>query len=367
MNRSLSVYLDLIRFLAAMVVFLGHLAGKRFTGGLFWQLSPLLSEAVTVFFVISGFVISYVVYERREDSDSYIVARTARIASVAIPALLITAVLDAYGRSLHPEYYNEAWGFSQEWPALQYGGALLFLNRIWYAQVDVGSNLPYWSLCYEVWYYAIFGMFLFARGKTRLFGCMAAAALCGPAILSLLPVWLSGLAAHRCCRKEFIGPRVGLALSVLTALALVVYLYPGVQLDAAVPQLPSFFGRKDAVHDWIVGALFAAHLVGISAASAILFRFIMPLAQPVRWLAGATFSIYLFHLPLAQFLTTVVPWPPAHALTRVVIIAGSLMLIFAAAECTERRKDLWMPFARMLLSVMKSMRRLFSAHQAAAS
>ncbi|MBC9176892.1 acyltransferase family protein [Pseudoroseomonas ludipueritiae] len=367
MNRSLSVYLDLVRFLAAMVVFLGHLAGKRFTGGLFWQANPLMDEAVTVFFVMSGFVISYVVYERRENRDSYFVARVARITSVAIPALLMTAVLDGIGRSLHPEYYNESWGFSDNQPVLQYAGALLFLNRIWYAQVDVGSNLPYWSLCYEVWYYFVFGMFFFGRGKARLLGCAAAAAICGPAILSLMPIWLCGLVAHRCCRRAFIGQGAGLALSLFTATALVAYLSVAKQFDAVLPQLSSFFGRENIVHDWIVGVLFAAHLVGISAASTGLARFILPLARPIRWLAGATFSIYLFHLPLAQFLTTVVPWPPEHALTRIVMLAGSLGLIFVAAEFTERRKGLWMPFARMLLNSLKSTRRLVSARQTATS
>jgi peptidoglycan/LPS O-acetylase OafA/YrhL len=367
MNRSLSVYLDLIRFLAAMVVFLGHLAGQRFTGGLFWQLAPLMDEAVAVFFVISGFVISYVVYERREDRDSYVVARVARIASVAVPALLLTAVLDGSGRALHPEYYNGSWGFSEEGPVLQYAGALLFLNRIWYVQANVGSNLPYWSLCYEVWYYILFGIFLFARGRTRLLGCLAVAALCGPAILSLLPVWLCGLVAHRCCRKALISPGIGLALSVLTAAALAAYLGAAQPLDAALPQFSLFFGREDVLHNWIVGILFAAHLVGISAASTILVPVIMPLGRPIRWLAGATFSIYLFHLPLGQFLTTVVPWPPEHALTRIVMTAGSLTLIFAAAEFTERRKGLWVPFGRMMLQTLKSARRLSSAHQATAS
>jgi peptidoglycan/LPS O-acetylase OafA/YrhL len=350
MKKPLSVYLDLVRFLAAMVVLLGHLSGKRFTGGLFWPVAPLMDEAVTVFFVISGFVISYVVYERREGRDAYIAARASRILSVAIPALLTTALCDSLGRSLHPEYYAEGWGFSGEQTWLQYGGALLFLNRIWYAEANVGSNLPYWSLCYEVWYYVAFGFMVFGRGKTRFFGVLGTLAICGPTIASMLPVWLFGVLAHRCCMAGRLGPKAGTVLCLSTAAGIALYLGFGSEADSGLLRFPAFFNRDETPHDYIIGALFAAHLVGASAASGVLSRVIMPLSRPVRWLAGATFSIYLFHLPVAQFLTTVVAWPPNHVMTRAVVVVGTLVIVFAAAQVTERRKDLWKPLVARLLS-----------------
>jgi peptidoglycan/LPS O-acetylase OafA/YrhL len=54
-----------------------------------------------------------------------------------------------------------------------------------------------------------------------------------------------------------------------------------------------------------------------------------------------TFSLYLFHLPVAQFLTTVTPWPPASWSARVVSVAGTFLLVVLLAELTERRKDIW--------------------------
>ena len=42
MNRATSLYLDLARFIAALVVFLGHVSGQRLTGGLFWQFGPYM-------------------------------------------------------------------------------------------------------------------------------------------------------------------------------------------------------------------------------------------------------------------------------------------------------------------------------------
>ena len=61
MPKSLSVYLDLIRLLAALLVFIVHANYQGFTGGLpvLWRLGGLGNDAVMVFFVLSGFVLSH--------------------------------------------------------------------------------------------------------------------------------------------------------------------------------------------------------------------------------------------------------------------------------------------------------------------
>ncbi len=52
MNKQFSIYLDLIRFLAASVVFLSHAPG--FSGGWLWQLGGLGHEAVVIFLFYPG-------------------------------------------------------------------------------------------------------------------------------------------------------------------------------------------------------------------------------------------------------------------------------------------------------------------------
>ena len=64
MNRTTSIYLDLVRFLAAVVVLLTHLAYKRFTGGLIIEWRTYGNDAVMVFFVLSGYVIAHTVATR---------------------------------------------------------------------------------------------------------------------------------------------------------------------------------------------------------------------------------------------------------------------------------------------------------------
>ena len=111
MNRATSLYLDLARFIAALVVFGGHVSGQRLTGGLFWQFGLYMSHAVTVFFVLSGFVIRFATDQRETTAHAYGISRAARIYSVALPALAATFILDSIGHHIHPDYYSARWGY----------------------------------------------------------------------------------------------------------------------------------------------------------------------------------------------------------------------------------------------------------------
>jgi peptidoglycan/LPS O-acetylase OafA/YrhL len=131
LTKETSLYLDVLRFVAAMVVFLGHVSGSRFTGGLLWQLGPFSGEAITVFFARSGFAIGYVTDHRERTATSYVVAEAARIYSVALPALLITSTLDAIGRSIRPELYTASWGYEADGRIWQFLSGLFFVKQVW--------------------------------------------------------------------------------------------------------------------------------------------------------------------------------------------------------------------------------------------
>ncbi|MCO6419584.1 acyltransferase [Siccirubricoccus sp. KC 17139] len=341
MPSALSIYLDAIRLAAALVVFVGHISGARFTGGLFWQVGPYMDEAVTIFFVMSGFVIGHVVFDRRESAAAYAINRAARIASVAVPALMATLLLDTLGRAVNPGLYGAWWGFSDQDLPLQYLTSLLFVNQIWYLKLIPGSNLPYWSLGYEVWYYAIFGAAVFVRGRARYAAVLLLCAACGPAMLALFPVWLLGLLAQRLAAANRLPAGPGLALFLATLLGLGLYLpyqngHPGL-----IPTLPEVFAQPRATHDYLTGLLVAANLVAFRAAAAWLGPLLLPFGRAIRWAAGATFTLYLFHLPVAQFLAALIPLAPDHKVTRLAVFGLSLVACFAIAEVTERRKEGW--------------------------
>ena len=111
MNHGTSLYLDLIRFFAAAMVFVTHASYERFTGG--WMreigLGSFGNDAVVVFFVLSGLVIAYVCHAREKTLRDYALSRAARIYSVVIPCLLLTVILDFAGSRINYAPYAGWW------------------------------------------------------------------------------------------------------------------------------------------------------------------------------------------------------------------------------------------------------------------
>lgn len=80
MPLNFSIYLDLVYFLAAMVVFLGHASGMQLTAGFPWELGPYGDTRVVVFSVLSGFVIAYVTDVKERTWQLYSTSRVAHVA-----------------------------------------------------------------------------------------------------------------------------------------------------------------------------------------------------------------------------------------------------------------------------------------------
>ena len=132
MPAPLSVYLDLTRLCAAVLVFLMHSH---------YYLTPQLTyfvsygrESVAIFFVLSGFVIAFVSNEKETDWRDYSVARLSRIYSVAIPAILVTIVADFIGTHYNFAAYQDLIFYRRESvdSVLSY---FLFANQLWFRHV----------------------------------------------------------------------------------------------------------------------------------------------------------------------------------------------------------------------------------------
>jgi peptidoglycan/LPS O-acetylase OafA/YrhL len=332
-RRETSIYLNAVRFFAALAVFLGHVSGRRFTDGLLWPFAEYMDIAVIIFFVLSGYVIAYVTDKRERTLDSYSINRIARILSVALPALALTFVLDTIGRQLHPEYYSAAWGYSSDRIWLQYLTGLTFTNELWSNHINVGSMLPYWSLGFEVWYYAIFAAFWFLRGKARIILTAILCLIAGPKILFLFPIWIGGFAVYHVGKHRALTQGWALCIFTVTfAVPLVLF---------AMTSLVNLRLKTSYLELYLAAAMFLLNILAIQNVSAHFGGVLRGLERPIGWLAGMTFSLYLYHLPVAQFLTTLVPWAPHDIRTRVIMMVGTFIIIAALAEVTERRKNAW--------------------------
>lgn len=76
MTNSLSLYLDALRFGAALTVFVSHYAKGRYSGGLFWEMTDYGRIGVLVFFVLSGFVIAWVTETKKRTLEEYALSRS---------------------------------------------------------------------------------------------------------------------------------------------------------------------------------------------------------------------------------------------------------------------------------------------------
>jgi peptidoglycan/LPS O-acetylase OafA/YrhL len=295
-------------------------------------------QAVDVFFVLSGFVIAFVTDNRERDAMTYSVNRLARIGSVAIPALALTFCLDWLGKSVRPELYA-GWGQHDYSVAWQYVSGLLFVNELWFWDVPQGSNLPYWSLGFEVWYYIIFGLAFFAPRRWKLPAAGAAMLIAGPRIVALFPLWLMGLGCYHLITNTVRRPVLGRTLFVVSAVALLCYELSAGRHGRLAWLAPAFMGHPEFVQDYLVGSLFTLNLIGFAnfAPPGLLDR---P-ARTIRWLAGRTFSLYLYHYPIMHFLAAEVALPVRDWRMRTLIVVGTLVGCFALAEVTECRKEWW--------------------------
>jgi len=302
-------------------------------------------DAVVGFFVLSGFVIAHTSAERHADLRDYAVARLTRLWSVAVPALLFAFLVDQIAHDAAPAL-DPLWSDGRS-PPVQLLGSLLFLNEIWFGSATPSANVPYWSVGYEFWYYALFGFAFYLRGRRRVFALAAAALIAGPKILLLAPIWLMGVVAYYIVRSGGVGPRSGLALFIGSLAAYLaaslIELRPALEWRAAlmVPGGIDLSWSSEFIWKMLAGAMATANIVGFAAiAGRVNLRAI---EAPVRWLAGMTFSIYLFHWPLLMLVmmsAASLGWPEIWpAWWSGLVLAALLAVIAGVAEFTERRKD----------------------------
>jgi peptidoglycan/LPS O-acetylase OafA/YrhL len=143
-----SLYLDVIRFAAAVMVACGHLTQHYFSSG--WtDHTTYAVNAVGIFFVLSGFVIRYITRLKYHSIGEYWIDRAARIYSVVLPAVAFTLVADAISHAVNPGYYLGNWSGNVDHPLLRLFTNLTFTSQVWSHSIALFSNGPFWSLSYE--------------------------------------------------------------------------------------------------------------------------------------------------------------------------------------------------------------------------
>jgi peptidoglycan/LPS O-acetylase OafA/YrhL len=349
MNKQFSIYLDFLRFTAACLVFISHV--PRFAGGWGWQIAGFGHEAVVIFFVLSGFVISYVVFDRKESALKYSVSRLSRIYSVAIPAIILTTVLYYLGSAINPSAFAEL-NLKLNSPIWTITSALFFLNQSWLA-TPVFSNLPYWSLGYEVLYYVFFGFLIYTQGSVRIILLIALSCIMGPSILLYLPIWLAGVLCFKASKRYHLTLKLSLFLFVLSVIGIVFFFNSDIQAMVNTTA-HNFIG--DHFYQFLLepAELFAADyvlcvFVCVNIFSAYnLAKYVRDCNQriefSIRTLSAHTFSLYLFHMPMLYFISAIFPYELNPVLNLIFAWICTPVLIFILSNYTENKKENYKTF-----------------------
>ncbi|GGY95248.1 acyltransferase family protein [Pseudoduganella plicata] len=341
MTKAASLYIDVLRLVAALVVFAVHahyLLPKPMPG--LWRLAALGGEAVTVFFVLSGLVIAHVVHTRETRAADYLASRFARLYSVVLPGLALTATLDIAGKLLAPADY--AFTIGQDSRALL--ASLLFVNELWWTSAAPPSNTPFWSLGYEFWYYLLYAALRYLPDRrVRWATLLTLGAACGPKILLLLPVWQLGVAAYAIAGRHRLRPGMAVFHAVVSAAGLYLLVASGAKAEwhnatvAALGPLAQGLGPSSHVlYTYAFGVLTTLHLIAMVTLVPLFGKLWRSGERAIRATSAQTFAIYLFHYPLLKFLVAVTG--SIGVLRGPVVIAVTLATIAALGSAGDRLK-----------------------------
>lgn len=350
LSESGEISLDIIRFAAALMVAIGHFTAPFFSSNLPDLITPA-SGAVAVFFVLSGFVIRYVTRMRPYTVGDFSIDRASRMYSVVLPALAFTFIANNMAKHLSPQFYNTYWWAPPTHPLLCWFGSATFTSQVWFQDLTPPSNSPFWSLGYEVPYYALYGIAFYLRGWRRGILLTLALLLSGPAILFLAPVWPAGCWMHdfyQIARRSQKANLLAIALIVAPVLLLVSIHF----LPVAHHGFEMLRDRVRAVNHYLgetqlqrANSLWY-YEVGIPTTIGMLCILLLldkvringkpKWAKWIRFTAEGTFPLYLFHFPMYLLIAALFPNSHGNRIYQVVTFTGVLFAcILLGAPCNK--------------------------------
>lgn len=348
MNRCFSIYLDLVRFSAACLVYLYHSNIRPLSTEII-PASNYGHSSVIVFFVLSGFVIAYITDTKENNWASYLSSRISRVYSVALPAIILTITLDAIGRNIHPELYD----YPFDKFILRATTSLLLLNETWFFSITSFSNVPYWSICYESWYYVAFAIFTFCPRNVGYPALTILIILLGPKIILLAPIWLSGVLLYRCKTLNSVSRPVAWIMFYGSTIGIVLFHYADIHEIISI-WLKSTIGHewhkqltfsKFFISDYILCCLIFINFAGTKIISDAFSPLLLRIERPVRLIAGSTFTLYLLHQPLFLFWAAVIHGDPDgyfYWLMTTCMVALSVAVIGHVTENKRHHLKSWL-------------------------
>lgn len=334
-TRPMSIALDGLRFLLALGVLMMHSAEwYRLTDQM--PVTLRLSRGCVIgFFVLSGLVIADSALRRKSDLRDYAIARAARILPVAVPTVVFSALVYVLVKQLDGPFVP---GFAAEGVRATLT-SFVFMSESSLVGIPTWGNTPYWSLCYEVWYYALFGAGFFLSGPRRIAAIAVLAILAGFNVLLLFPLWLAGAWLNRSAWARSLTARQGVIyLLGCAAMLQVIRLFDLNGLFWLRDQIPFSLSMSEWVlSDYPLTATVAVALAALRPLAGLAVGWLELCERPIRWLASFSFSLYLFHFPLLALMVRFGPQLPGGVWWLLLPMGILLAVCAGIAQLTERQ------------------------------
>ena len=207
-----------------------------------------------------------------------------------------------------------------------------------------GTNEPYWSLSFEVWYYVFFGLIYFLPRLCKYPAVIVWALLCGPKIALYLPLWLMGYFTYRClhCASSLRWSKRTMWMAYIGGIAIYFVLHrlfqryvpasPMFEMQRSVPVMCSF------IYSLLLGAVVSSNILLFAALTRDSSFWSASREKLIRWCAGATFTLYLVHQPMLIMIAAIAPGVKATPLRGIAAILIVIVAALVLAEVGERRK-----------------------------
>jgi peptidoglycan/LPS O-acetylase OafA/YrhL len=190
-----------VRFLAALHVMAFHYAPRESAPAWLHRFLECGPSSVTLFFILSGFILAYSYLGAQEtvrvEPRAFWAARFARVYPVYVLGLVLMTppLVDFLARA--------AGGLTQEvlWKLSSTGAAVFTLTQAWAPPMACVWNCPGWSLSVEAFFYLLFPLLCMPVVRARQRGLWAAAAaMVGVAVIAsvlwlLVEQWIAGSSA----------------------------------------------------------------------------------------------------------------------------------------------------------------------------
>lgn len=215
----MSLWLDLIRALAAQAVLVGHLLSY------FYPMAYLQNGAVMVFFFLSGYLIAMSVEAKRRlktyTFKQFLFKRLSRIYIVFLPAIFFVVVIDSLFILTQPQLYRFYASFNLKTLLTN-----LLMLQYW-PSVPFGSGRQFWALPLLWWSYLSYGALVLSRRKwlAIFFGIIPLYSLFYGRGQGLVLVWILGAAIYYLFNKKTTIKRHNHQLvNILSGYSLTLYL-----------------------------------------------------------------------------------------------------------------------------------------------